>query len=965
MAGQAPPWLGSWIWTDARLPERNAFVRFRRRVQYDGGPARLRITADSRYVLYVDGEWVGQGPARSWPAHWQYDEHDLSPYLHPGENVLAVLVQRFGEGNFQYVWAGDHPGLLAQLDLDGQVIATDGTWRASPDPALVSAVPRISVQEGFEEAFDARLGDGWESPDYSDEAWPSATVLRPAADGVHRDLSPRSIPSLTREPVLPRRVVSAETVESTAYRFTVYGKPYLLPEDFTSNMVYCHAYLATRIWAPAAVEVRLLLPHKAPGPIKVNGVRVEQGESIPLHAGWNDLVARIRHAHHLPEYVVCFDGPPGLRFSASGLSASGFSASGDDGDSPWAIVGPFGLDERDRQRVHDDKDATILVAAPLTPAATSEAGDALWESGRVRDAADQPYFQRVRAEHLPAVDAFVQAYTDRVTGEIPLDSATGRAGTAVGGLEALLSGVDWAVVEPTPDGRDVRLLLDFGAEVVGYHSFEVVAPAGTVLDFHNFEFIQPDGRYNFAEGMNNSLRYVCREGRQTYQTYARRGFQYTYLILRNLTGRVYLGRVRALVATYPQTNRGSFASSDAKLDQIWRVGARTLRLCAEDSYTDCPTYEQTGWVGDARNEALVDWVVNGDPRLWYRHLELAAQSLDRSPIVESHVPSAWEDLLPAWTFLWMRSCREYYLFTGDRARALKLLEAIERNVVGVRQYLDADGLFDIRAWNMFDWAAMDTPTRGVVTHQNCLAVHALRDAAELAEWLGAPERAREWRDLAASIARGVNARLWVEEKGAYTDCLRDGKPSPVFSQQTQTVACMSGVAEGERGRLARAAMHSPPEGFVRAGSPFFEFFLLEAYQQEERVQEFVDTIRRDWGFMVDMGASTFWEMWSGHSGRLTRSHCHGWSAAPTYFLSTYVLGVRPGGPGFAPTIVEPHPGDLRWCRGVVPTPLGDVEVQWENEPDRPFVLRVATRGDVEVRVVLPRAGSATVDGRTV
>ena len=955
MADQAPPWSGSWIWTDAILPERNAFVRFRRRVPYSGGLARLRITADSRYVLYVNGEWVGQGPARAWPAHWLYDEYDLSPYFHPGENLLAVLVQRLGEGNFQYVWAGDHPGLLAQVDLDGQAIVTDGTWRASPAESFVAAVPRISVQEGFEEQHDARRADDWQSPGYTDDQWPAATPLRPADDGVHRDLSPRGFPSLTRAALLPRRVVSAETVESVPYRFTIYGKPYLLPEDRASNMVYCHAYLATRIWSRADVEVRLLLPHKSPGPIKIDGRIVEQGESVQLHAGWNDLVARVRHAHHLPEYVVCLDGPPGLRFLASG----------GEGDAPWAIVGPFGLAERDRQRVHDDKDATLLVATPLSASATSEAGEAFWESGRVQDVASQPYFQRVRPEHLPAADVFVQAYTDRVVDALAIDSATGQAASTVSGLEATVSGVDWTVVEPTADGRDVRLLLDFGEEVIGYHSFEVVAPAGTILDFHDFEFVQPDGRYNFAEGMNNSLRYVCREGRQAYQSYVRRGFQYSYLVIRNLTGRVLLGRVRALLATYPQANRGSFASSDAKLDQIWRVGARTLRLCAEDAYTDCPTYEQTGWVGDARNEALVDWVVNGDPRLWHRHLQLAAQSLDRSPIVESHVPSAWENLLPAWTFLWMRSCREYYLFTGDRARALKLLEAIERNVAGVRRYLDAEGLFDIRAWNMFDWAAMDTPTRGVVTHQNCLAVHALRDAAELAEWLGAPERAGDWRDLAASISRGINLRLWVEEKGAYTDCLRDGKPSPVFSQQTQTVACMSGVAEGERGRLARAAMHDPPEGFVRAGSPFFEFFLLEAYQQEERVREFVDTIRRDWGFMVDMGASTFWEMWSGHSGRLTRSHCHGWSAAPTYFLSTYVLGVRPGGPGFQPVIVEPHPGDLRWCRGVVPTPSGDVEVQWENEPDRPFALRVATSDGVEVQTLLPRAGSASVNGRAV
>ena len=164
--------------------------------------------------------------------------------------------------------------------------------------------------------------------------------------------------------------------------------------------------------------------------------------------------------------------------------------------------------------------------------------------------------------------------------------------------------------------------------------------------------------------MNNSFRYICRDGRQSYQTYVRRGFQYTYLILRNMTGPVRLRRVEVLFNTYPQTRQGSFACSDARLDQIWQVGAHTLRCCAEDTYVDCPTYEQTHWVGDARNEALIDWAINGDPRLWYRCLEQTGQSLDRSPLTEGHVPSAWQNILPAWSFLWMRSCREYYLFTG-------------------------------------------------------------------------------------------------------------------------------------------------------------------------------------------------------------------------------------------------------------------------------------------------------------
>jgi hypothetical protein len=670
-----------------------------------------------------------------------------------------------------------------------------------------------------------------------------------------------------------------------------------------------------------------------------------EGGAARLHSGWNSLVLTMAGAYHLPEFVICVDGPVGLRFAAAG----------ERGGAPWAVVGPFDIPAEFRRALAETFfGANMVIGEPRSGDAIAERGAAFWESCDVASVADAPFFQPVAPEHLPEADAFVQAYTDTATGqEVRIETP-----------EGLLSGADWTTIHPAADGSDVRVLLDFGREVVGFHAFEADAPEGAILDWHNFEFIQPDGRFNFAEGMNNSFRYICRVGRQSYQSFVRRGFRYSYLILRGMTGPVRLKNVRLIFNTYPQARQGSFACSDARLDQIWEVGAHTLRCSAEDTYVDTPVYEQTHWTGDARNEALVDIVANGDPKLWYRCLEQAGQSLERSPLVESHVPSGWQNIIPAWTFLWMRSCREYCLFTGDRDGSERLLADIARTVDGIEAHLNAERLFEIHAWNMFDWAAMDTPAHGVVTHQNCLAVQALHQAAEMAGWLGRADLATGWTTTAQEIADAVNARLWNDDRQAYTDCLRDGQHSAVYSQQTQTAALISGVAAGSRAERCREIIENPPDGFVRAGSPFFEFFLLEAYQNEGREQEVVSAIRRDWGWMVEMGATTFWESWSGagaaDEGRLTRSHCHGWSAAPTYFLSTYVLGVRPGGPGFAPVVIEPHPADLTWCRGVVPTPAGNVEVQWENRPGEPFVLRVRAPEGVETDIRLPRDGRVEI-----
>ena len=929
-----------WIWTEDELPERNRFVRFRRRIEYEYGEAKIRISADSRYALYINGEYIGQGPVRAWPGHWQYDTYDIQPYLNAGDNVIAVLVNHYGEGDFQYIPAP--AGLWAQIELQGNTIVTDSSWKASSDEAYISLAPRISVQECFEERFDARMDDAWLSAEYDDAKWLPAVSN---CQNSHDNMSPRDIPYLTMEPVLPQKVISVEAVDSVRYCFTVNLSAYLIPGDIMSNGAACHAYIATQVFAQEDTQASIIFPHGAPGAVKLNGLDVTG--DLRLTKGWNNLVIAVSGAFHFLEFAFCIDGPDGLIFSCKG----------DKDSSPLALAGPFELSSDTAQCIQSIYMTTLTVVSPTDSDSTGEVGEAFLKSGDVASAVDASFFHEIKPEHLPPSSVFVNSYTDHVRdNQINVDNR-----------DCLLSGNGWTTVSPVMDGSDVRILLDFGKEVVGYHKFEVEASAGTIIDFHNFEFIQPDGRYNHAEGMNNSLRYVCRDGRQSYQSFQRRGFRYSYLILRNMSAPVKLKGVQVLFSTYPQTRRGSFDSSDSKLNQIWNVGAHTLRCCAEDTYTDCPTYEQVHWVGDARNEALIDWVINGDPRLWSHCLMQTGQSLDRSPITESHVPSAWENILPAWSFMWMMSCREYMLYTGDTTKSLELLSFVKRNVEGIRSNLNDVGLFEMRAWNMFDWAEMDTPNSGVVTHQNCFAVGALRDGAELADWLGENDLAAEWRAMALQLSDAINEQLWNDEVKAYTDCLRDSEHSPVYSQQTNTVAYMSGVAKGDRADRCREIMHDPPEGFVKAGSPFFEFFLLEAYQNSGITQKFIDTIRKDWGFMVDMGATTFWEMWSVVSpdGRLTRSHCHGWSAAPTFFLSTYALGVKPRGPGFNPVVIEPHPGDLAWCRGVVPTPMGDIEVQWENYDGKPFEIRIKAPKQAEIELVLPRQGTATINGTLV
>lgn len=950
----------AWIWSDRADRPYNNFVCFRRQIDVTETPrqAELWITADSRYEVYVNGQWIGHGPPRAWDSPWPVDRYDIRAALTPGHNTIAVLVQHFGIGTFQYLHG--LAGLLARAswtdDRGGHSAVTDASWRCTPHLGYAWPVPRISCMQAWEEQFDARqapTGGDWTARDFDDRAWPAATVLRLAGIAPHQQLQLRDIPPLTRDTVRPARLIDAQVVRPARYAWTLNPRDLLDPHDKTANCLRGLILLVSHVHSPRRQTVQLHCPHHRPAvDWKLNGRSVrfddhklQETETGVAHAtlqrGWNTLMARLPLIEHYwwASINVWADAP--LRFSAFPDARNEMAT--------WSAVGPIAPEGPIPEGLAPPGQSHFIdCAKPTTPDQYRQV-ETVWQCGAVEP--DSPPLRPLTSDMVALDDVYARCASER---PVP------RARLRIEDADHLLSDGDgWTTIYPHPRG-DVRILLDFGKELVGFHELEIDAPAGTVVDDHNFEFIQPDGRKNLAEGMNNSFRYVCRKGVQRYRTFVRRGFRYSWLTFRNFDRPIRVRRIHVLLSTYPQARRGAFACSDERLNQIWDVGAHSVRCCSEDTYTDCPTYEQTFWVGDARNEALVDLVVNGDARLSAHSWLIAAESLQRSPIVESQVPSAWQCLLPTWSFLWMRWAYEHHLLTGDDALARRMIPYLDRNARGIEHHRSKRGLFNMPGWNMFDWAAMDTPSGGEVTHLNCLAVLGLRETAMLAERVGRKRHAVRWRELADQLAKSVNRHLWDARKRAYVDCIRpDGKSSPVFSQQTQTAAYIAGVAIGVRGERCRQIMERPPIGFVRTGSPFFMFFLLEAFARQNRIESVVDVIRSYWGKQVENGATTFWETYHPDEPRMTRSHCHGWSAAPTFFLTQHVLGVRPITPGYEVVQITPPPLNLSWARGRVPTPRGEIGCAWESCPQK-LTLCLSLPPRTTARIELPFLGDLTL-----
>ncbi|HMI66073.1 MAG TPA: hypothetical protein VK517_08565, partial [Cyclobacteriaceae bacterium] len=91
-------WEALWI-APQEEGTRYGIYHFRRKFSLANQPTRfvIHLSADNRYRLFVNGEYVTEGPQISDLRHWRFESLDIAPYLKAGENVLAIQVTYYGE----------------------------------------------------------------------------------------------------------------------------------------------------------------------------------------------------------------------------------------------------------------------------------------------------------------------------------------------------------------------------------------------------------------------------------------------------------------------------------------------------------------------------------------------------------------------------------------------------------------------------------------------------------------------------------------------------------------------------------------------------------------------------------------------------------------------------------------------------------------------------------------------------
>jgi hypothetical protein len=473
------------------------------------------------------------------------------------------------------------------------------------------------------------------------------------------------------------------------------------------------------------------------------------------------------------------------------------------------------------------------------------------------------------------------------------------------------------------------------------------------------------------------------------------------------SGSVEIDYVRLNFTPYlgtPDTYRGWFLSSDDTLNRAWYASTYTTELNADRITIDSvdprggwsPTLDgqvvlldgakrdRAPYVGDLLVSGTTFMLSHGDGTPVATVLaDLAAHQRDDGYIPPSTIENYTFCLFdyPAW---WLLSLAEYTRQTGDLALATRLWPNLTRLLDGwYPRVTNARGLLEKSAatgiFGCGDYAFI--PHEGEVAYYNAIYLLALQAVADLARDLGHPAAAATWDTRADTLSDVFNTTFWDAAIGAY----RDTPTTAVYPQDANALALLTGAADPARASavLARRERTSTPWGygfvegeawFAGAGGRVYPFIsYLEVLARFAHADDYgaLQQLRTTWGWMLahDPGP-TVWEA-IGPGGTVSSyqggfsSMAHGWSGGAAPALTRGVLGVTPTGVGYATYNLAPHPGNLTWAQGRVPTPRGPIDVAWEHSGGR-FTLQLTAPPGTVGRARIPTFGlpsRITLDGQ--
>jgi len=511
-----------------------------------------------------------------------------------------------------------------------------------------------------------------------------------------------------------------------------------------------------------------------------------------------------------------------------------------------------------------------------------------------------------------------------------------------------------------PAGRKAKILLDQGYLTTGYPELILTGGKGSVVKISYaeslFDRTGQKGNRNDVDGKQfiGYADYFIPDGgvKRLFRPLWFRTWRYIQLEIETTSQPLEINDFSSEFSAYPLAENASFDSDNPMLKQIWITGWRTARLCANETYFDCPYYEQLQYVGDTRIQALISLYVSGDDRLVRKALMQFDESRITEGLTHSRYPTSLSQFIPPFSLYWVDMVHDYWMLRDDPEFVKKLLPGTEQVLRWYMNYIDKQtGMLGVVPWwNFVDWAKewpWDNNTRvggvpaggqdggsSILTMQ---LAYALERAADLFGSFGNNSKAEEYNNLASSLRKAVLKNCWDEGHGY----LADTPEKKQFSMHTQIFGVLTNTIPVEN-QKALTEKFMNDDSLIQP-TMYFRAYLAQALKKTGLADRYIETLGL-WEDMLAKGLTTFAE-----NPDPARSDCHAWSSSPNYDMLATIAGIRPAEPGFKSVAIEPALGKLIYIKGKFPHPAGFII----------FDLKKTDSGGISGEVTLPQGLKGT------
>ncbi|MCW3807751.1 amylo-alpha-1,6-glucosidase [Plebeiibacterium marinum] len=494
-----------------------------------------------------------------------------------------------------------------------------------------------------------------------------------------------------------------------------------------------------------------------------------------------------------------------------------------------------------------------------------------------------------------------------------------------------------------PSNSQIQLLLDQNFLTNAYPTLEYSKGKDAVVSMKYaealYDSVMVKGNRNEIEGksfIGREDQIICNGlDNQQYTPLSWRTYRYLQIDIQTKNEALVLDDIYGTFIGYPFKNNTTFQSDLPLLDSILKIGWRTARLCAVDTYFDCPYYEQLQYIGDTRIQMMVSYFNSGDDRLARNAINLIDKSRLPEGITQSRYPSEKLQIITPFSLLWIGMVSDYYHYRPD-------VDFVSSKLMGIRQilafysnYQQEDGsVKGLPYWNFTDWAenksskwrvgAPPVSKQGYSSVIDFQLLWALQLASELERDLGKVCLADEYQQKAERLQQTIKDKYWNDERKMFADT----DERKYFSEHANVLAILTGtISDADATNLFKRIIDNPD---LTQTSIYFKYYLNQAMAKAGLGNEYLNHLDI-WKKNIQLGMTTWGE---DSQVERTRSDCHAWGASPNIEFFRTVLGIDSDAPGFSKVKIEPHLGVLTKASGSIPHPNGIISTSYFKKKDK-------------------------------